>query len=200
MNIRPLLDKHKFRTFSVHGLVTDVREYVEERGTNHLLYELIQTNPHFSSNLEARIWVKKFIVELYNQQFILNQQDIPDLIDVCWIYTKEFINDPKWSFLQSNDDQDHNFGVKVEVLEQKQVVEGISVKVEVKSDGRIKKGGKQVLCEEMFKKYILETDTPMSNKEFLALIMDKLQLSKAGANTYFFNVRKAAGMVRSRGS
>jgi hypothetical protein len=73
------------------------------------------------------------------------------------------------------------------------VVEGLDTKVAVKADGSIKKGGKQVLVAEMYKKNVLEAETPMSNQQFIALVVKELKMSKAGATTYAYNAKKELG-------
>lgn len=74
----------------------------------------------------------------------------------------------------------------------KAVVEGIDVKVAVKADGSVKKGGKQVLALELFKKYVAEAgDNALDNQGFIALLVKELGMSKAGATTYAYNAKKA---------
>jgi len=72
------------------------------------------------------------------------------------------------------------------------VAEGITTTVEVKADGKIKKGGKQVLAVEMYQLHVTNSPTPMTNQEFIALLMKELQMTKPGATTYAYNCRKAA--------
>jgi hypothetical protein len=83
------------------------------------------------------------------------------------------------------------------------VVEGLDTKVEIKSDGSIKKGGKQILVAEMYKKNVLEAATPMTNQQFIALVVKELKMSKAGATTYAYNAKKelgepAGGIVKAK--
>jgi hypothetical protein len=73
------------------------------------------------------------------------------------------------------------------------MVEGIDTVVDVKSDGSIKKGGKQILVAEMYKKNVLEAETPMTNQQFIALIVKELKMTKSGATTYAYNAKKALG-------
>ena len=73
------------------------------------------------------------------------------------------------------------------------VVEGIETQVAVNADGSIKKGGKQVLTNELYKKHVLETDTPVTSKQFTAILESQLGLTKSGASTYSYNARKANG-------
>lgn len=62
-----------------------------------------------------------------------------------------------------------------------------------REDGTIKKGGKDVASQALYKKHVLETTEPMTSQQFVALLMSELQMTKSGANTYAFNVRKKLG-------
>ena len=70
------------------------------------------------------------------------------------------------------------------------VVEGIDVKVEVKADGKIKKGGKQILAAELYKKHVTDAETPVDNQGFIKILMAELGMTKAGATTYRYNLAK----------
>lgn len=73
------------------------------------------------------------------------------------------------------------------------IIQGIDVKVSVKDDGKIKKGGKQILLEALYRKYVLEATTPATNQEFIAILMKELNMSKAGATTYAYNAKRLYG-------
>ena len=68
--------------------------------------------------------------------------------------------------------------------------EGIDDKVEVKADGKIKKGGKQILAAELYKKHVVETENPVDNQGFIKILMAELGMTKAGATTYAYNCKK----------
>jgi len=95
--------------------------------------------------------------------------------------------DPKYSFVF----------VKTEPVEDKggtlvANVDGKEYKVEVKSNGKIKKGGKQVLAAQLF-----EANKTSTTAELVALFVKELGMTKAGATTYVYNVRKKAGLVET---
>jgi hypothetical protein len=75
------------------------------------------------------------------------------------------------------------------------VLDGSDTQVVVTKDGKIKKGGKQILCAELYKKYVLETKTPVTSKQFTAILEKQLGLSKSCSSTYSYNARKALGGV-----
>lgn len=118
-------------------------------------------------------------------------EDPNDIVAQAQEYTKNFLVNPryKWMFAES-DVVTSSSGI---AAEKKAIVEGIETKVAVKADGSIKKGGKQILVAEMYKKNVLEATTPMTNQQFIALIMKDLGMTKAGATTYAYNAKKELG-------
>ncbi len=71
-------------------------------------------------------------------------------------------------------------------------IEGADAKVVIKSDGKIKKGGKQIIAAELYQTYVTDATEPLDNKQFVQLLVDRLGMSKSGATTYAWNCRKQA--------
>jgi flavin-binding protein dodecin len=87
--------------------------------------------------------------------------------------------------------------------EMKQVAKTVDIQVEVKKDGSIKKGGREAIAQALWKKHVLEATTPLSNQEFIALLMKESGMGKPGATTYAYNCRKelgepAGGLTKSK--
>jgi hypothetical protein len=80
------------------------------------------------------------------------------------------------------------------------VVAGIDTKVAIKKDGSIKKGGKEVLAAELYKKRVLASKQPVTNREFVQILISELGMTKAGATTYTYNVDRKFGqkLVKAR--
>lgn len=109
------------------------------------------------------------------------------VLDLAKIYADKYIANPNNQF---------HFA-KVEAVDNsvnKAVVKGIDTKVAVRRDGKIKKGGKQVLAAELYKKYVLEATKPLDNQGFINKLMKELDMSKAGATTYAYNCKKQLGV------
>lgn len=62
------------------------------------------------------------------------------------------------------------------------------VKVEVKADGKIKKGGKQEAADALYQEHVVNGGK--SSSEFLEVLMKQLDMTKAGARTYMYNSKK----------
>lgn len=73
------------------------------------------------------------------------------------------------------------------------VAAGVDVKVAVKADGSIKKGGKEVLAIALYELHVTKAEKPATNQEFIAVLMKELGMSKAGATTYNYNMKKKFG-------
>lgn len=69
----------------------------------------------------------------------------------------------------------------------KKEVEGIQVQVH--DSGKLKKGGKQIIAKALYDKNLGK-----SNAELITIFMKELDMSKAGATTYLYNQKKAAGV------
>ncbi len=82
----------------------------------------------------------------------------------------------------------------VETGEVQKVVQGVDVAVAVKADGKIKKGGKETLAEALYHKYVAELNgAEYNNQAFIAILVKELGMSKAGATTYNYNMKKKHG-------
>lgn len=198
-NVIKVFEHLRCRTFTEAGLITDIREWLDDGdccyNANKLVRDLTDCEVKFDDNLYARIFAKKLVQLIYRNSFVV-EEDIDELVERMHIETCEFVNDPKWSFLKSVADEDSP--VKAQTV---QIVEGIDLKVAVKvnekGEQKIKKGGKQVLAAELFKKYVLDAAEAVSNSEFIKILMKELNMTKAGANTYSYNLRKEHGLIRA---
>ncbi len=110
-----------------------------------------------------------------------------DLLASCEQYASDRVYNPSnaWIYARPEPTADD-----VNVV---QVVADIDVKVAVKANGKIKKGGKQILADELWKKYVLEAKPAATNQEIIAIIMKDLDMSKAGATTYAYNCKNKLG-------
>lgn len=123
-------------------------------------------------------------------------EDADAFVDACIARATKFIADPANAF--------HFVKPEAEAVGTTEtVIEGIDVKVAVKADGKIKKGGKEILALELYKKHVLEAKKALTNQEFIAVLVKELAMSKAGATTYAYNCKKklgepAGGIVKAK--
>lgn len=77
----------------------------------------------------------------------------------------------------------------------------VNIPVAVTAEGKIKKGGKEKLAVALFQQFLddkkARNEGPLStdNQAFVAILIDQLQMTKAGATTYAYNMRKKFGIA-----
>ena len=108
-------------------------------------------------------------------------KDHQPLIDRAFEHVSELFKKHPWSAPRAEDQTASGPVVAV--------CDGIDVKVEVKADGSLKKGAKQILADELYKKHML-VDVPLTNQQFIAILMTELKMTKAGSTTYAYNCKK----------
>lgn len=83
------------------------------------------------------------------------------------------------------------------ITETRQMIEGVETKVAVTADGGFKKGEKERLAIQLYQDFQknnpLAADPKAANQAFIAILQDKLGMSKAGATTYNYNMKKKLG-------
>lgn len=150
-----------------------------------VIFEILGVKVHYENEDKARLVAKAVGEEAWKANHEID--DVAVFISACEARIDKFMTNPHNAF---------HF-VKPEYTtvqgEMKQVVEGVDLKVEVKQDGSIKKGGRQVLAAELYKKHVLETKEPVTNQGFIAILIKELGMSKAGATTYAYNMKKELG-------
>lgn len=77
--------------------------------------------------------------------------------------------------------------------EQVAVAKDVALTVAVKADGSIKKGGKELLAVELYKLHVVNTATPVDNQGFIKILIKELGMTKSGASTYAYNMKKKFG-------
>jgi hypothetical protein len=150
-----------------------------------VINDIIGLKPTFEDPILARVTAQKVAEEAFKANHVVDNEEA--FLANAREYATKFTTDPKNQWMFAKDD------TSATPSEAVQFVEGIDVKVEVKANGKIKKGGKQVLAAELYKKHVLEATTAMTNQEFIACLVKELGMSKAGATTYAYNCKKAQG-------
>lgn len=191
LNVIKELEVHyDIPTSSMSGAVQKVRSLVENsmlpcNTASQLILDLTGVMVTFDDPTKARITAQIVVESVLKERGILDNQE--ELVHQAVDRATRFREDPSHAWFYAAEVAQ----AKVENVQQ--VVEGVELKVAVTSEGKIKKGGKQVLAAELYKLHVLEADTALSNQEFIALLMKELQMSKAGATTYAYTVRKQLG-------
>ena len=178
-------------TSSVLRSIQEVREMVElapnplEKASK-IIYDIIGITHKFDDQKTA-LHVTQAIVKTYIENDSYDEELA--LSEAIGKATRIRAEDP-WMFAVSTTPLARGETVSA-------IIEGIDVQVAVKG-GKIKKGGKLILATALFKKHITDVEVPITNKEFVQMLIKQLGMSLAGANTYSWTLRKAAGLIVSK--
>lgn len=201
IEIRSTLQHMNISDTCLTAAVQDVREFIEADGeskyferTNKLLSEILGMTigradvdgQPVGDDHSYMLAIAQAVIE-----YAIKHDCVIDEPELAIVYAKQrahkFITNPahSWMFAKPQ---------SVEVVgEQRQVSADVDVKVAVTSEGKIKKGGKEVLAIALYEKHVLNAATPVDNQGFIAILMKELGMTKAGATTYNYNMKKKFG-------
>jgi hypothetical protein len=185
INAKKVLAKLNINQQSYLGAIQEVRDMIDSAPNKiakaiSLVQEIAGVTPELTDYDQA-ICVAQTVAEFAVREEMFDPEAAIEKGNARYARLKK---DQSWMFESEGSSRSKN-----EVA----VVEGIDVKVEVKADGKIKKGGKQILAAELYKKHVLEAASPLDNKAFIEVLVKELGMSKAGATTYAWNCRKQLG-------
>lgn len=179
--------------------VQEIRDLVNASKTpttkaSELIKMIVGVETTYTDPTRARL----IAMSVADEAFKVNHQiaDAEDFIKLCEARVDAFMTrvENAWMFATK--------GV-THAQETVQVIDGIEMKVALKANGKIKKGGKEILAHELYKKHVLEAPTALTNQEFITVLMKQLDMSKAGATTYAWSCKKklgepAGGLVKAK--
>jgi hypothetical protein len=178
-----VLTNNKIDISSLPRAIADVRFLIENDASpvdraKKLIYELTGVNvvaKQDSAILHVAQYVVKqvFTMESFNPEFAIEQ---------ALASAKKLWNEVGSHYEQPKELPDNKAGVC------------IPQPVVIKADGRIKKGGKQVLAQQIFDEF----HSTLTSAELLLKLQSDADLTQAGAATYLYNMRKAAGLIVPR--
>lgn len=83
------------------------------------------------------------------------------------------------------------------ITETREMIAGIETTVQMTAEGKFKKGQKEELAKTLYedfqKNHPDAAHEKKANQAFIAILMDKLGMTKAGATTYNYNMKKKLG-------
>lgn len=136
------------------------------------------------------IMVSQAVVEgCIKQNCIVEDAEV--VVENAFTRAQNYIMNPlnKWMFVANETTAATTSGGEV-----KSVSNMVDTKVEVRADGKIKKGGKEVMAVALYQKYVADLNgAEYSNQAFIAILVKELGMTKAGATTYNYNMKKKFG-------
>lgn len=206
MNVTPALTHMGISTSLVQA-VQETREYItrnngDESDASQLIHALLDI---FVDSKEFRregadpitwaVTVAQAVVEaIIKADCVVD--DAQALLTGAWERADKFINKPsgRWMFAVAEEAAPVNG-------EFTQVSTTVDTQVVVKADGKIKKGGKETMAIALYEKFKAdkaarnEPDLATDNQAFVAILVKELGMTKAGAQTYNYNMKKKLGGV-----
>lgn len=158
------------------------------RAATKLIKQLISIEREFDNEDVARVTALALIEAAVKNDGVI--EDEQAALDAAYTKALSFVNNPnnQWMFAAKQQKQPDQTAIK----------EVRNVAVPVKPNGKIARGGKLQLAQSLFKQYVLEAETPLTNSQFVQLLVKEGQFTLAGARTYATNLRKQYGLVNSR--
>jgi hypothetical protein len=172
---------------SIQSVVQSIREHIEMAPNpivraGAIIDTMIGIIPPIDDARYGRVLAQRIAVLIDEHAYIL--PNVQDIVTAADVYARKYITDPNKTWMWATAD------AEAAADAQPVVVDGV---VTQPASGKIKKGGKQVLVLDLYKAHVLEAETPLSNQEFVQVVMKELQMSKAGATTYAWNAKKELG-------
>ena len=179
--VQKILNEMEFNTESVVQMVQQIRTHIIKSAdpitkAKQLIFKITDIDVKIP-DVETAVPLAQFVAKASLEEEVC---DFPDIIERAFSYVSELFKKHPWSAPKVASQTN---GPVVSVCE------GIDVKVEVKADGSLKKGAKRILADELYKKYMLVT-TPLTNQQFIAILMKELKMTKAGSTTYAYDCKK----------
>lgn len=180
-SVQKILNEMEFNTESVVQMVQQIRTHISESAdpiakAKRLILAITDIDVNIP-DVETAVPLAQFVAKASLEEEVC---DFPNIIERAFSYVSELFKKHPWS------------APKVATQTSGPVVavcDSIDVKVEVKADGSLKKGAKQILADELYKKHML-VDVPLTNQQFIAILMTELKMTKAGSTTYAYNCKK----------
>ena len=179
------LGTSRFAAVQAVQAAIETAEQPQEKAQD-LIFQIIGIKVVYDNADKARLVAKAVADEAWKANHQISNEE--EILKICEVRIDKFMAAEPWHFAKPQVYQ-------AVATEQKQVSELVETKVEVKTNGSMKKGGKEVLARELYKKFVLEVkpEDALDNQGFIKLLIKELDMSKAGATTYAYNCKKALG-------
>lgn len=189
MSVNQVLRKNNINPMSVAQALQGARELVEKRGrmgAARLIEELTGIRPAIPTHNKKAVHFTQAIIQ---GLMLDNKADCNVLIDTANIRVEKMANDPSnaWMYVEKEDDT----STKVQVSSE------VNVSVKVNSDGQIKKGGRAILAEELYNKYVINGTEAVTRSFMIDVFVREIGMTPAGASTYFANMKAKMGDPKS---
>lgn len=195
LDVSHVLDRNNIRTSNVIFAIADIAEKVRYADdplyTATKLYNDILSVPVvFKDAILARIACKHMIRDVLTYKCIIDNDDVSEIVDQSLEYANEFRKESCNAYLWATPEE-------LQPITTSKVIEGIDMKLKVNENGKIRKGGKGPATLELYQKFVIDAEVPLNRQQFIALLMEQLEMTEMGASTYHYNCKKSAAQSLS---
>jgi hypothetical protein len=189
LNVSPVLTHMNISTTSRAMATSEVGELIRSSAiptetARMFVNDVLSLPVKFDEPVYAGLVCKHIVKFVIDNECVVDIDSVDEILENAQVYATAYCNDPANSYMWAELDEkfESNAG-------HVQVATGIDTKVAVLSSGKIKKGGKQLLCAEMYKKFVIDAEVPLTSREFKDLLIKELDMTPAGASTYEYNCK-----------
>lgn len=178
INVKQLLENFKINTSSRSAAVAGVREYIETSGEDKQLeaslmffYDIFGMRPEVTDAATARLAAQYAVDEISRNDYEFG--NAPKLLERAVALAVEYKTNPKnvWQFVTPT-------------------TESSSFRTD--SDAPVvPKKNKSTMAMDLYNTHVKTAATPLTNIQFVELLVKELGMTKSGARTYAHNCFKA---------
>lgn len=149
-----------------------------------LVQDIFGVTPAFRDYDEA-LHVTQYMVDLALAHEELGSE-ADDLLEQARAKYEQFRNTPKnkWMFIKPEGTY------AAPVITEKKEIAGVEQTVAINGKGEFKKGEKQRLAEQIYQEWMKTAKDLTNNQEVIELFISELGMSRSGATTYNYNMKK----------
>lgn len=169
-------------------LISDLKVFEARGRASFLVKQIFDLDVEFNTEVEAVLTTQALIDNALKEDGIVEDMDLALL--AAQNRCKTFMNKPENKCMFATKDYVGGAPAITEVVD---VGLGEGTTVAVTNEGKLKKGEKERIAIEMYKHFQATAVDPNDNQAFIRELMEKLHMSKAGATTYNYNMKKKMG-------
>lgn len=194
LNVKHTLDRMGFNSTCYTQAVQQVRERLETDGIHlagTLVFEILGIHATFESEDQALLVVQAVVEDAIKHDGVAGN-DPEEALAIAKKRVHEFMTKPanKWMFAKPE-------GYSATHIVETKQIGGVDTEVAVTAEGKFKKGEKEKHAITLYKTFTesnpLAADPQKANQAFIAILQKELGMSKAGATTYNYNMKKKLG-------
>jgi hypothetical protein len=191
LNVSPVLNHMNISTTSTAMATSEVGELIRSSAiptetARIFVNDLLSLPVVFDEPVYAGLVCKHIVKYVIDNECVVDINKIDDILENAQSYATNFCNNPANSYMWAELDESID-----STSTHQQFATGIETKVAVNAiTGKIKKGGKAILCAEMYQKFVIDAEVPLTRKEFRELLVKELMMTPAGSTSYEYKCHK----------